>query len=105
MTAIAGAAAGSRRGREVRGGEGSHPAIDLLERRGLMHRTGAAEPAGDGWSAVECTIAGDPSRSAEVLRLLLIAGVEVARLERVELSLADLITRIIGADSEGAADA
>lgn len=82
-----------------------HPAFAVLERRGMMQRVGMIEPAGDGWSALECTIAGDPSHSAEALRLLVEAGAEVARLERVELSLADLITRIIGADSEGPRDA
>ena len=79
--------------------DAAHPAFAQLERRGLMQRAGAVERTGDGWSALECTIPGDPSRSAEVLRLLVEAGAEVARLERVELSLADLITRIIGADA------
>ena len=85
--------------------DASHPAFALLERRGLLQRVGTIEPATEGWSSVECTIAGDPSRSAEVLRLLVEGGADVARLERVELSLADLITRIIGADSEVPRDA
>ena len=82
-----------------------HPAFGILARRGMMQRVGMIEPAGDGWSSLECTIAGDPSRSAEALRLLVEAGAEVARLERVEPSLADLITRIIGADNGGQGDA
>jgi ABC-2 type transport system ATP-binding protein len=85
--------------------DASHPAFALLERRGLLQRVGTIEPTAEGWSSVECTIAGDPSRSAEVLRLLVEGGADVARLERVEPSLADLITRIIGADSEVPRDA
>jgi hypothetical protein len=54
---------------------------------------------------VECSISGDPSHSAGVLRALLDAGVAVARLERIELSLADLIRRIISARTERTGDA
>ena len=48
------------------------------------------------WSTVECTVPGDPSRTANVLQLLLDSGLRVARFERVEPSLADLIARVIG---------
>ena len=81
------------------------PAFALLERRGLLRRMTAVERAADGWTTLECTIAGDPSHSADVLRLLVGQGVEVARLERVEPSLADLITRIIAADGGVTSDA
>jgi hypothetical protein len=76
-------------------------AMASLERRGLVERVLPLETTADGWSLHECTIAGDPSRSAMVLRGIVDRGVDVARLERVETSLADLITRIIGANSEG----
>jgi ABC-2 type transport system ATP-binding protein len=74
-----------------------HPAFATLEQRGLLRRIGNSATATDGWTSMECVIAGDPSRSAHLLRFLVEQGVEVARLERVEPSLADLITRIITA--------
>ncbi len=80
-------------------------AFALLEQRGLLRRISAIERTADGWTTLECTIAGDPSHSADVLRMLVALGVEVARLERVEPSLADLITRIIAAEGGGRADA
>ena len=76
-----------------------------MERRGLLARVSIAEHGEDGWVSWECTIAGDPSRSADVLRGLIEQGVEVARLERAAPSLADLITRIIGAHRETHQDA
>lgn len=78
--------------------DAAHPAFALLEARGLMQRLVVAERAADGWTALECTIACGPAGSAETLRSLLDAGVDVACLERIELSLADLITQIITAD-------
>lgn len=78
--------------------EPSHPAFPLLEQRGLLRRVSALERSPDGWTSLECCIAGGLSHSAAVLRLLVGHGVEVARLERVEPSLADLITRIIAAE-------
>jgi ABC-2 type transport system ATP-binding protein len=80
-------------------------AMASLERRGLVERVLPLETTADGWSLHVCTIAGDPSRSAMVLRGIVDRGIDVARLERVETSLADLITRIIGANSEGSAHA
>lgn len=76
-----------------------------LEERGLIARVTMAERAEDGWVSWECTIAGSPSRSADVLRALVEEGVEVARLERVAPSLADLIARIIGAHGGTPGDA
>jgi ABC-2 type transport system ATP-binding protein len=80
--------------------DAEHSAFIALEQRGLLQRVAVAESTAAGWTSLECTIAGDPARSADVVRLLVERGVEVARLERVEPSLADLITRIIGADAE-----
>ena len=82
------------------------PALSALERSGVIRSIGAVEATGDeDWIIVECAIAGDPSRSATVLRTLIEHGVEVARLERVETSLADLIASIIGADARVPDDA
>jgi ABC-2 type transport system ATP-binding protein len=72
-----------------------HPAFDRLERDGLLRRASKPVTATGDWLIVECAIDGDPSCTAEVLRLLLESGVRVARLERADLSLAELISRII----------
>jgi hypothetical protein len=49
----------------------------------------------DGWSVVELNIPGGPTRVAGVLESLVGQGVAVARCERVDLSLADLIERVL----------
>jgi ABC-2 type transport system ATP-binding protein len=82
-----------------------HLCFDRLESLDMLRRVGGTSTLADGWHVVECSIPGDPSRSAGVLRALLDAGVTVARLERIELSLADLIRRIISARTERTADA
>jgi len=82
-----------------------HPAFDRLESRGIIRRLAAPSTVMDGWYVVECSIPGDPSQSAGVLRALLDGGVTVARLERIEPSLADLIRRIISARTESIGDA
>ncbi|MFL5613862.1 MAG: ABC transporter ATP-binding protein [Gemmatimonadaceae bacterium] len=74
-----------------------HPCFDWLETTGLLRRLSASVDVSGGWSQVDCAIAADPADTARVVRLLLDNGVDVARLERVEPSLADLIGRIIGA--------
>ena len=74
-----------------------HPGFTALERRGLLQRKGVLDSTTDGWTNMDCVITGGPPRCAEVLRMLAERGVEVARLERIELSLADLITHIVRA--------
>ncbi len=78
-----------------------HPCFTRLQTAGMLHRRTSAHSSADGWSVVECAIPGDPSQTAAVLQQLLTAGVRVARLERVEPSLADLIAHIIGATPPG----
>ena len=80
--------------------EPHHRSFARLEQIGLIRRLGAPAAIVDGWHVVECVIAGDLSGSAAVLRALHDAGVDIARLERVELSLADLIARIIAASAD-----
>jgi len=77
--------------------DAEHPSFAALEQRGLLRRLPTPGPSPDGWETVECVIDGGPSRSAAVLRQLVTSGVHVARLERRDVSLADLITRIVGA--------
>jgi ABC-2 type transport system ATP-binding protein len=78
--------------------EPQHRCLAALERGGVIRRLNSElrVPA-DGWHVVECAFAGGSATSASVLRELLDSGVPVARLERVEPSLADLIGRIIAA--------
>jgi ABC-2 type transport system ATP-binding protein len=78
-----------------------HPAFTRLENAELLHRASMPTRANGPWFSVECAIPGDPSSTAHVLRLLLESGVPVARLERSELSLAELISRIITRSTVG----
>ena len=78
-----------------------HPAFARMESAGLLRRTSIPVRATGDWLVVECAISGDPSSTAQVLRLLLESGVRVARLERADLSLAELISRIIAMSAGG----
>lgn len=80
------------------------PCFERLESSGVLRCltvTNAEHP----WSVVECSIPGDPSRTATVLQLLVDSGIRVARFERVEPSLAELISRIIGQSTGSSTDA
>jgi ABC-2 type transport system ATP-binding protein len=66
----------------------------LAERGVTCHRP-VSEPGPDGWSVVEVDVPGGPARVAEILQFLVGRGVAVARCERIELSLADLIERVL----------
>ena len=81
--------------------EPDHPCFARLEAMGVLRRLRCELRSEDDWHTLECSIAGDSSRSATVLEVLHQNGVRVARLERVEPSLADLIARIIKATSLG----
>lgn len=82
-----------------------HSCFAQLETLGLIRRLMSGVQGIDGWFVVDCAIPGDPSRTATVLQHLLNCGVRVARLERVEPSLADLIAGIIGARAREDANA
>lgn len=82
-----------------------NPCFARLEAMGVMRRLGCDFAAAGEWHTMECSIAGDSSRTANVLEVLHQNGVRVARLERVEPSLADLIARIIKRTSKGNSDA
>jgi ABC-2 type transport system ATP-binding protein len=84
--------------------EPDHPCFARLEAMGVIRRLTADNRTTDEWRTLECSISGDSSRTATVLDVLHENGVRVARLERVEPSLADLITRIIDA-TNGSSDA
>jgi len=76
-----------------------HPCFARLETMGVMHRLKCDGPGIDEWHTLECSIAGDSSQTASVRDVLHQNGVPVARLERIEPSLADLIARIIAASN------
>ena len=82
-----------------------HPCFARLEGMGIMRRLGCDFSTANEWHTLECSITGDSSRTANVLEVLHQNGVRVARLERVEPSLADLIARIIKGTSKGNSDA
>ena len=77
----------------------AHERFSRLEEAGIVGSVTRTGETVDGWHAVECAIPGDPSRTATVLHLLLESGVQIARFERIEPSLADLISVIIGASA------
>lgn len=81
-------------------------AIAALAERGVVNDVEARGVDDDGWSIVELEIPGGPDRAAQVLAFLTEQHVPVARFERVTLSLADLIQRIVERQGhEGSADA
>jgi ABC-2 type transport system ATP-binding protein len=86
----------------------SDPArFDMLVAPCEARRSGELVTTSDGWNRVEMEIPGGPDAAARVLDALARAGVAVARCERLELSLADLLERLLArhAQSRGLADA
>lgn len=69
-----------------------HPAIAALNEEGI--RLGEVQPVGTGWWARELELVEGEATAARVLTRLIGAGVPVARFERVELPLADLLERM-----------
>jgi ABC-2 type transport system ATP-binding protein len=89
----------------VRTRDPEHRVWRELERRGVIDRVSVAEGDADGWTSIECHVPGAADDAARVLTALAAAGVSVAGFERLELSLADLIERIVQAAAAGASDA
>ncbi len=79
----------------IRTREPEHPGWRALESSGRIERRTVGEMEGDGWTPVECQVSGGRDAAAQVLGTLVASGVAVADFERVELSLADLIERIV----------
>ena len=83
---------------------GTHqPAIDALVERGVVRDVDLYGTDDDGWSILEMEVPGGPERTAQVLAFLTEQHVPIARFERVTLSLADLIERIV--ERRGGAEA
>jgi ABC-type multidrug transport system ATPase subunit len=70
-----------------------HPAFGLVVPSGTPPRVGQAEA--DGWTPVELSLPGDSDYAAHVLGQLAREGVSMSRFERVSLTLADLIERVL----------
>lgn len=81
----------------VRTGSGDSPA-SILAAQGI-HRPVKEAPE-PGWWWVDLYVPGDAEAAARVLAGLSGAGLDVSRFERVAMTLADLIERIVGADVE-----
>jgi len=79
-----------------------HPALAALAAKGVAQGITPIGADEEGWERVEMEIPGGPARAAQVVAFLTEQGLAIARFERVSLSLADLIERIVerGAVSE-----
>jgi ABC-2 type transport system ATP-binding protein len=74
--------------------------LDGLQRRGSIRYWKSLSPDED-WHRTEVEIPGGSSQSALVIREIIADGIAVARFERVGMSLADLIERIVAGGSDG----
>jgi ABC-2 type transport system ATP-binding protein len=76
-----------------------------LEAEDVIDRYSVGEVDADGWTSVECHVPRGRDAAARVLASLARAGVILSGFDRVELSLADLIERIVATNAPRAADA
>ena len=83
---------------------GGHQSLLTLERTGWIRELRDLGEASPGWRTLECVIPGGPQSTSVVIGEVVARGAAIARLERIEMSLADLIRRII-ATEPGARDA
>jgi ABC-2 type transport system ATP-binding protein len=72
-----------------------HPGIAALAERGILRGVASRGSDEPGWVRIEMEIPGGLDRAAQVMAFLVEQGVVVGRFERVALSLADLIERIV----------
>jgi ABC-2 type transport system ATP-binding protein len=79
----------------------NHPAFDTLARRGVIRQVVIRGVDDEGWAKVEMAIPGGPEPAASALQHLVQQGAVVARFERVELSLGELIQRVIARKAGG----
>jgi ABC-2 type transport system ATP-binding protein len=90
-----------------------HPGIIALVERGVVDGIAVRESDDPAWKVLEMDVPGGLERAAQVVAFLTEQGVSIARFEYVELSLADLIERVVeqraasvdDADTGGGADA
>ncbi|HEX5437349.1 MAG TPA: ABC transporter ATP-binding protein [Gemmatimonadaceae bacterium] len=79
-----------------------HPSWRALTEQGAIGAPVTAGVEEDGWVRVEMEISGGLDRAAHVVAFLACQGVAVARFERITLSLADLIERIVARSHDAA---
>jgi ABC-2 type transport system ATP-binding protein len=72
-----------------------HPAILMLDAERKAVLVDIVPAGSDGWYCVRLQIPGGMSRSTEILNCLVASGVDVARFEQTNLSLAELIERVV----------
>src|SRR5215203_178806 len=89
----------------VRTRDADHRVWRELEGRRVIERVTVSGIDVHGWSSVECHVPGGADEAAQVLATLATAGVSVAGFDRLELSLADLIERIVRTKAPAAQDA
>ena len=75
-----------------------HPAIVMLDAEGRVRLIDVLPPESGGWSCVRFAIPGGMDRSADILECLVASGVEVARFEQKNMSLAELIEQVLRAN-------
>lgn len=75
----------------------AHRSFQRLELDGVLQKVSPTPHLEDGWNAVDVTLGGSADDAAHVLAFLIDSGVSVSRFERRELSLADLIERVVTA--------
>jgi hypothetical protein len=76
-------------------------AFDTLTACGLVRDVAPAAAEPDGWWRVDCDVPGGLEAAAEVVSRLTRANVSVARCERVKLSLAELLERVLARHAAG----
>ena len=72
-----------------------HAGFAALTARGALRALRATPGDADGWTVIEMDVPGGLPAVSEALAFLVSRGVAVGRCERVELSLADLIERVV----------
>jgi ABC-2 type transport system ATP-binding protein len=76
-----------------------HPAILMLDAEGRARVIDVTSADTGGWYSVRLAIPGGMDRSTEILGCLTASGVDVARFEQKNLSLAELIERVVSSGS------
>jgi ABC-2 type transport system ATP-binding protein len=78
-----------------------HPAFEALEARGIVGQVIRRGIDDEGWTKVDIGIPGGHDPAAYALQYLVQQGAAVSRFERIELSLGELIHRVIGRNAGG----
>jgi ABC-2 type transport system ATP-binding protein len=85
--------------------EPAHPGLAALVEQGVVREVAIKGIDDEGWATVEMEVPGGLDRAAHVMAFLTAQGLSIARFERVELALADLIERIVERRGREAHDA